>query len=277
MSARPRLLRLVLLAAVAVATAPGFAAEPKPDRGPDTVQLDELTWPELRDRIAGGQTSIILPIGGTEQNGPAMALGKHNVRARILSETIARTLGNALVAPVIAYVPEGRIDPPTGHMRFPGTITISEASFEAVLESAARSFKHDGFRDVLFLGDHGGYQAGEKAVADRLNREWATTPVRAHAVETYYRATETTYVQALKRRGFRDDEIGVHAGLADTSLMLAVDPRLVRTERLAAGVKPGADGVTGDPRRASAELGQLGVDAILAAAVAEIRQAVMRR
>jgi len=276
MSARLRLRLLVLLTALALATAPTLAAERMPDRGPDTVRLDELTWPELRDRIAGGQTSIIVPIGGTEQSGPALALGKHNVRARILSETIARALGNALVAPVIAYVPEGRIDPPTGHMRFPGTITIPEAAFEAVLESAARSFKHHGFRDILFLGDHGGYQAAEKAVADRLNREWAATPVRAHAVESYYRATETTYVQDLKRRGFRDDEIGVHAGLADTSLMLAIDPHLVRTERLA-GIKPGADGVAGDPRRASAELGRAGVDAIVAEAVAEIRQAVVRR
>jgi creatinine amidohydrolase len=277
MSACARSLLLAFLTVVAVAAAPARAAERMSDHGPDTVLLDELTWTELRDRIAAGQTSIIVPIGGTEQSGPAIALGKHNVRARALSETIARALGNTLVAPVIAYVPEGRIDPPSGHMRFPGTITIPEATFEAVLESAARSFKHHGFRDVLFLGDHGGYQAGEKAVADRLNREWAATPVRAHAIESYYRATETAYVQALKRRGFRDDEIGVHAGLADTSLMLAIDPRLVRTERLAAGVKPGADGVVGDPRRASAELGRAGVEAIIAEAVAEIRQAVVRR
>jgi creatinine amidohydrolase/Fe(II)-dependent formamide hydrolase-like protein len=275
MSARLRL-RLLFLTVAALAAAPTLAAERVLDRGPDTVRLDELTWPELRDRIAAGQTSIIVPIGGTEQSGPALALGKHNVRARILSETIARALGNALVAPVIAYVPEGRIDPPTGHMRFPGTITIPEAAFEAVLESAARSFKHHGFRDILFLGDHGGYQAAEKVVADRLNREWAATPARAHAVESYYRATETTYVQDLKRRGFRADEIGVHAGLADTSLMLALDPHLVRTDRLAE-VKPDADGVAGDPRRASAELGRAGVDAIVAEAVAEIRQAVVRR
>jgi creatinine amidohydrolase len=269
MSALARSLLVVLLSLMVVPTVAAAAVT-------DTVQLDALTWTELRDRIAAGQTSIIVPIGGTEQSGPAMALGKHNVRARMLSETIARALGNTLVAPVIAYVPEGRIDPPTGHMRFPGTITIPEAAFEAMLESAARSFKHAGFRDVLFLGDHGGYQASLRTVAERLNREWAASPTRAHAIDAYYRATETAYVQALKRRGFRDDEIGVHAGLADTALMLAVDPSLVRTDRLAS-VRPGSDGVAGDPRRADAELGKLGVDAIVAETVAAVRQAIARR
>src|SRR3989449_4530444 len=92
-------------------------------QAPDTVFLEELTWTELRTLVESGKTTIILPIGGTEQNGPHMALGKHNVRVKALSERIARTLGNALVAPVIAYVPEGTLSPPTGHMRFPGTIT----------------------------------------------------------------------------------------------------------------------------------------------------------
>ena len=92
-------------------------------QAPDTVFLEELTWTELRDLIRSGKTTIILPTGGTEQNGPHMALGKHNVRVKALAEKIARGLGNALVAPVLAYVPEGRIAPPTGHMRFPGTIT----------------------------------------------------------------------------------------------------------------------------------------------------------
>ena len=69
--------------------------------------------------------------------------------------SIARALGDALVAPVIAYVPEGAIAPPTGHMRFPGTITTPEDAFEKVLESAARSFKAHGFRAIVLLGDHG--------------------------------------------------------------------------------------------------------------------------
>ena len=131
-----------------------------------SIFLDELTWTELRDEIATGKTTIIVPIGGTEQSGPAMALGKHNRRVKLLSERIADSLGNAIVAPVIAYVPEGNLSPPSGHMRFPGTISVPEAAFEQILEYAARSFKLHGFKDIVFLGDHGGYQANERNVAN---------------------------------------------------------------------------------------------------------------
>jgi len=245
---------------------------------PSTVFIEELTWTELRDAVRSGKTTIIVPIGGTEQNGPHMTLGKHNVRVKALSERIAQSLGNALVAPVIAYVPEGGVDPPTAHMRFPGTITLPDAAFEKVLEHAARSFRLHGFRDIVLLGDHGGYQRSLKSVADRLNREWSASGARVHAIEEYYRVSETTYVQALRSRGFSDAEIGTHAGLADTSLALAVDPRLVRADRLQGGEAAGrAEGVYGDPRRASAELGQLGVDAIVTATVSAIRRAVARR
>jgi creatinine amidohydrolase/Fe(II)-dependent formamide hydrolase-like protein len=246
--------------------------------GPATVFIDDLTWTELADAVHSGKTTIIIPIGGTEQNGPHMALGKHNARVRALSEKIAVALGNAMVAPVIAYVPEGSIEPPTAHMRFPGTITVPDATFEKVLESAGASFRHHGFRDVVFLGDHGGYQKDLRVVADRLNKEWAATPARAHAVDEYYRITVDAYARALKAHGIRDDEIGTHAGVADTSLTLALAPGMVRAERLRSGAKPGsADGVSGDPTKASAELGQLGVDAIVAGTVEAIRKAVARR
>jgi len=262
------------IAVMLLAVAPNaFAAAPA------TVFLEDLTWTELRDEIRAGRTTIIVPIGGTEQNGPHMALGKHNARVRALSERIARELGNALVAPVIAYVPEGGIDPPTAHMRFPGTITVPDAVFQKTLESAARSFRVHGFRDVVFIGDHGGYQKDLLAAAAALNEAWATTPVRAHAIVEYYRATTTPYVAALQQRGFTDAEIGTHAGVADTSLSLALTPGTVRSERLGSNApKPVAgDGVYGDPRRSSAEVGQLGVDAIVTATVAAIRQATARR
>jgi creatinine amidohydrolase/Fe(II)-dependent formamide hydrolase-like protein len=240
----------------------------------DTVFLEQLTWTELRDLISSGKTTIIVPIGGTEQNGAHMALGKHNLRVRYLSEKIANALGNALVAPVLAYVPEGTPEPPTGHMRFPGTITVPEDAFEKILEYAARSFKAAGFRDIVFLGDHGSYQKIERVVADRLDKEWAAKPVRVHAIEEYYRVSENEFGRLLKNKGYRDEEIGTHAGLADTSLTLAVDPRLVRTDRLQPGAKlEGGDGVNGDPRRSSAELGQLGVDLIVTRTVDAIRRA----
>jgi len=247
-------------------------------QAPDTVLLEELTWTELRGRIASKGTTIIVPVGATEQNGPHMTLGKHNARVKVLSERIARALGGTLVAPVIAYVPEGGLSPATGHMRFPGTVTIPSETFQRVLEYAAKSLKLHGFRDIVFLADHGGTQADVKTVVARLNREWASAPARAHAVEEYYRAAVVEFPGLLVERGYRKDELGIHAGLADTSLALAIDPRMVRAGRLRPDSwPPGASGVSGDPTRASAELGQLGVDMIVARTVEAIRKSVVHR
>ena len=131
-----------------------------------------------------------------------------------------------------------------------------------------------GFRDIVFLGDHGSTQAGQRDVAARLNREWGASAVRVHAIEEYYRAATSGFEALLKTRGYRADEIGQHAGLSDTSLTLALEPRLVRTaphERPAPG-EP--SGVEGDPQRASAELGRLGVDLIVTQSVTAIRKSI---
>jgi creatinine amidohydrolase/Fe(II)-dependent formamide hydrolase-like protein len=253
------------------------AAAPAQNGAGAAVYLEDLTSPELGARIAAGTATVLVPIGGTEQSGPHIALGKHNVRARVLAGRIAVQLGNAVVAPTVAYVPEGSIDPPAGHMRFPGTISIPDAAFEGLLEGSARSFCRHGLREVFFLQDHGGYRKSVDRVVARLNgdRAWAARGCRANALHEYYDATQEGYVADLKRRGFKDAEIGLHAGLADTSLMLAVDPALVRTGQLAAGAKAGpGGGVRGDPTRASAELGQIGVQRQVDESVKAIRAAL---
>jgi creatinine amidohydrolase len=238
-----------------------FAASAVSAAPSGSVVLEQLTWTELRDALRAGKTTIIIPVGGTEQSGPYVALGKHDRRVAILSERIARLLGNALVAPVIAYVPEGTTSPPSEHMRFPGTITVPAAAFEQTIESAAESFRAHGFRDVVLLGDHGGYQSNLRAVADRLNARWAATSARAHFVPEYYRAS------------------GGHADLDDTSLMLATDASMVRLRALRAAPRPSAaDGVYGDdPRAATAERGRALADAQVDAAVRAIRRAIQQR
>ena len=246
------------------------ATHAAPPAGFTANDLEALTSLELRERIAHGSTTVIVPIGGTEQNGAHMVLGKHNVRAHVLADRIADALGNAIVAPTIAYVPEGSIHPPAAHMKYTGTISIPDSVFEGLLEATARSFKQHGFKDVVFLGDHGGYQSDLTQVADKLTREWARDPAcRAHAPLEYYRITQTAYVAALKAHGVSDAEMGSHAGLADTALALAVDPALVRENKLAGPYPPG---VTGNPKRASAELGELGTKLVVETTVAAIRK-----
>ena len=240
------------------------------------VQLEDMTWTELRERIAGGTTTVLVPIGGTEQNGPHMTLGKHNVRVRLLAARIADRLGSAVVAPVMAYVPEGAVEPATQHMRFSGTISIPEPAFEATLEGAARSLRRHGLRDVVFLGDHGGYRASLERVAAKLNREWGGA-ARVHTLPEYYRAAQDDFAQVLAAQGFDKREIGPHAGLADTALTLALDPTSVRMAIAVARSRDANDGVAGDPRRATAELGRPGVEHIIDVSVAAIRAQVRKR
>jgi creatinine amidohydrolase len=243
------------LAALVLSAAPLVQAAP-----PVTVEIEALTWPELRDRVAAGTTIVLLPIGGTEQNGVHMALGKHNQRVRLLAGRIAQRLGNAVVAPVLAYAPEGAIEPPTQHMRWPGTITVPDGAFEAVLESSARSLQRAGLRHVVLLGDHGGYRRSLERVAARV--PGVLVP------PAYYRASSAEFAQALRARGFGDAQIGRHAGLADTSLMLALDPSLVRRDRLADSRGQGADG---DAAQADAALANDAVERVVAQTAAAIR------
>lgn len=260
---------LFLIAALCLAT-PAMA------QAPDTVFMEQLTWDELRDAIAAGKTTIIVPTGGTEQNGPHMALGKHNARVTANANTIARRLGNALVAPTMAYVPEGSIEPPlTGHMRFPGTISLPDPVYRQVLEYAARSLKLHGFKNIVFLGDSGGNQPGQTAVAATLNAEWAGSDVRVHTFFNYYRGDTEGDAALMMQRGIRKEEIGDHADVRDTSLLLATAPALVRMNKLQAG--DGKNGVVGDPRHASAEIGRVLIEKTVTRTVKEIQDSIAKR
>ncbi|HRI19235.1 MAG TPA: creatininase family protein, partial [Burkholderiaceae bacterium] len=176
-------------------------------RAQSSVFIEELTSAELRELIRNGTTTVIIPAGGTEQNGPHMTLGKHNARVHRLAGRIASAVGHTVVAPVLAYVPEGRIAPPEAHMRFAGTISIPPEAFRATLEAAGRSFKQHGFKDIVFIGDHGGYQADLEAVARNLNRVWAGSGVRAHHLGAYYRASQQGVAELLRGKGLTEPQI----------------------------------------------------------------------
>ena len=239
---------------------------------PGNVLMENMTSYEIRDAIAAGKTTVIVPSGGTEQNGPAMAIGKHDFRARANAQTIARRLGNALVAPMMPYTPDGNIDPPTGHMRYPGTFSIPEATYASVLEYVARSLKQAGFRDIVLIGDHGSDIAGQDATAAKLNAEWAKTNVRVHAITGYYRGDMEGDAAEMMKRGITKAELGNHADVRDTSQMLAIDPSMVRMNKLEAGTP--TNGVEGDPRHASVEIGRMLIDRTINRTVDLIRKSI---
>ncbi|MCH8255396.1 MAG: creatininase family protein, partial [Gemmatimonadetes bacterium] len=157
---------------------------PRPIEALNSVWIEELTWMEVRDAIAAGKTTAIISTGGIEQNGPYVATGKHNYILQSACEWIARDLGNALCAPILKLVPEGNIEEPSGHMRYPGTISLREETFQAVLDDIASSLKAHGFKHIIFIGDSGGNQRGMRAVAERLNERW--TDAHAHYIPEYY-------------------------------------------------------------------------------------------
>lgn len=267
-----RLAHAVLLGGMLAGGMLSIVICPTGARAAPQVEFQRLTWTEIRDAVKAGYDTIIVPVGGTEQSGPYLAVGKHNVRAQFLADRIARELGNALVAPVIAYVPEGSTSPRTSHMRFSGTITVPPAVFEGVLRGAAESFRVQGFHLVAFIGDHGGYRTEMCHTAAELDRAWVGTGAHAACIDSYYTVIGGNYAQALRARGL-GAAVGTHADLSDTALMLAVDPGMVRQEALRTAPKPTtADGVYGgDPRPATAALGQVGIDMQISAAVATIR------
>ncbi len=233
-----------------------------------SVFLEDLTWTEVRDALAAGTTTVIIPTGGTEQNGPHMVLGKHNYLVRYKAGEVARRLGDALVAPVMAYVPEGNVDPPSGHMRFPGTITTPPEVFEQVLEFAARSLGQHGFLDIALLGDSGGNQASQAAVAGRLNQEWAATRVRVHHLTDYYPGPGDAW---LVTQGEREEDVGSHAAMHDTASLMFLNPGLLRLDELRPGTGGDGNGVTGNPARSTAAYGEQILEMQIEAAVRQIR------
>jgi creatinine amidohydrolase len=227
-----------------------------PTQAPDTLFIDELTWEETRDAIKGGKTTVIVPTGGTEKNGYHMVLGKHNYVVTYTANLMARRLKNALIAPTIQYVPEGDPD-----RQNPGAISLPSPAYDMLLDAAARSLKVHGFKEILFIGDSGGNQAGIKKVADTLNEEWKGSDVKVFGLTEYYEASRLHYRAWLEAAfGYDDETAGSHAGITDTAQMLFIRPAGIRKDQIKPWGGPQDSGVSGDPMKATPEIGKMGVE-----------------
>jgi hypothetical protein len=171
----------VTVSAQRPADAPKTAPSGKP---PDSVFIEDLTWAEVRDLVRAGTTTAIVGTAGTEQKGPHMVDGEHKFVMNYAADKIARALGRTLVAPTIAYVPEGSWENPGGHMGKPGTITLPEDRFVELLMNAGRSLKSGGFKTILFIGESGGNRTGMRTAAAKLDELWKGE-ARAFWVDDY--------------------------------------------------------------------------------------------
>lgn len=246
-----------------------------------SVFTEDLTWIEVRDGIAAGRTSAIIYAGGTEQNGPHMALVKHNAIARYTAGQIATKLGNALVYPVMPFSPAG--DPSgekSGHARFPGTVSVSTEVFVGVMRQEAVAAIAAGFKNVFLMGDHGGGQNELRLVAEGLDADWKGKGVRVFYVgDVQGRATQQTN-EYLSQHNVAP---GGHAGVAETSQVMYLEQVAkqdwIRKDKLtvAKGQPEPQTGINGDPSPATAEMGKLFIDYKVGCAVDQIQKLVVAR
>jgi creatinine amidohydrolase len=240
MTRRNALLALTLVALTfqTLSAAPPNPVEPDPNSprpidAVDTVFVEDLTWMEIRDRMRAGVDTVIIATGGVEQNGPYLVTGKHNVVLRGVTDVVARKMGKALVAPIVGFVPEGDIEPPSLHMKYPGTVSLTEATYAALLTDICASFKTHGFKRIVLLGDSGGNQAGMKAVSEKLNAAWKGSPKIVYVPEFYDYGGLTKWVES---QGIKQESEGLHDDFVMTAQMLAIDPTSVRmAQRIKAG------------------------------------------
>jgi creatinine amidohydrolase len=250
-------------------------ANPLPQ--PNTVWMEDMTWMDVRDAMKAGKKTVIISTGGIEPNGPWLALGKHNFVLRANCDAIGRKLGDALCAPIVPFVPEGSIEPKSSHMLTVGTISLEEATFEALLTDIVRSYKAHGFETVILIGDSGGNQEGMKKVADTLNAQWNGRPVVAHIPEYYAYNTVAKLLDDLgvtKADGPRDN---LHDDPGISLNMFVTDPNSIRYEQRVKAGKATIDGVSLADKAKNLELGKKIVEMRATNTVAAIKKAIAER
>lgn len=232
------------------------AANPLP--APNTVWLEEMTWIDVRDALKAGKTNIIIPTGGMEPNGVWLVTGKHNYVLQANCDAIARKMGNALCAPIVKFVPEGGIEPKTGHMVSPGTITAREETYQALLTDIAESLQAHGFKNIIFIGDSGGNQKGQAAVAEKLTAKWAGKALALHIGEYYTYGEVSRYMEGQGLKEGASDNM--HDDPIITLNMFAADPNSVRYDGRVKAKKATINGVDVSNRARNTELAKKIVD-----------------
>lgn len=247
---------------------------PSPIAAGSSLWAEELTFMEIRDLVKSGTKTILIGTGGVEQNGPYVAGGKHNFVLATVMPAIAKKLGNTLIAPVVKFVPEGRIEPtPQGHMAYAGTISLELATFEALLTDICRSYAAHGFEDLILIGDSGGNATGMGNVAKALNAKWEASGAKArvHFLPEYYDEDRWSY-EFLKKKGINqidstatgnqarerasDYRNGIHDDVYYEAQIAVQDPKLIRVDERRKAGKLSLHGVDLSDMKKTIQLGK---------------------
>lgn len=218
----------------------------------NTLFMDDMTWLEIRNAMRAGKTTVIVPAGGLEASGPFLVLDKHQRMLRGSTEMIARKLGNALIAPVIRYVP-----PDDGNRgNYLGDFNISLAAYKSTLSDICTALKNGGFREIVLIGDHQGAQRGLKEVAEELKQKWVGGATRVHYIAEYYDRTAVgNYVKTTL--GINEIRGGFGDNYYNTSVLLALSPESVRLQERSEAKQLTVNGVDLQPLQKTIENGNV--------------------
>lgn len=244
---------------------------------PPNVEFEMMTWPEVKAALAAGKTTALIYTGGTEHRGPQNVNGGHNLMARETVKAIALKLGNAIALPVLPYTPNN------ASAELTGTIGLTNELLAAILERIAEQAIVTGFRNVILMGDHGGGQpAVYRDTAKKLDDKYAPQGIHIYYCDDVYTKRMADFDKYLQSKGL---PTGGHASIGDTSEMLFLggDKGWVRKDLIpsALGDPVGRgrgegprvnNGITGDGRPSTAELGKIEFDMQIEYAVRQIQQ-----
>ena len=240
---------------------------PRPIPARDSVWIEELTWMEVRDAMAAGKTTAIIAAGSTEQNGPYVPAGKHIFVLRATAEAIARTLGTALVAPLIPFEPGAA-------SATPGTLQLRPETYEALIEDEAEGLRANGFRHVVLIGDSGGNQRGLANVAKKLAAAWAGGTTSIHFIPEYYDSWEAADAAWTSLGVPKTVDEGIHDDYSVNAIIATVDPGKIRFEERRGAGKASINGQSLLPLETTVANGRKLVDIRARIAVEAIRKAL---
>lgn len=247
-----------------------------------SILLEELVWPAVESALENGIRTAIVAVGSIEQHGPHLPLNTDTLDGDELARRIAEQLGDALAAPTIRPGCSGH------HMAFPGTITVPPETLMDVIRSYCRSLDEHGFEHIVLVPTHGGNFGPVRTVAPDAAREIDASVIPLADLDEHMALLN----EGLSEAGIEYDQDVIHAGAAETAVVLAIDEDLVRTDEIEPGpegdvstarlLSEGFDqisetGVLGDPRKATLGAGETIIQRVVDAYVGHVereRQAV---
>jgi creatinine amidohydrolase len=215
-----------------------------------------LTWAELPEHLKTASQSAILPVGATEQHGPHMGCGMDTE----IADKLCRAVSQRTAVPMLPVLPYGCS---LGHSRrWPGTIAVQPITLIELVKQIGDGAYHSGVRRLFIVNTH---------VTNAAPLRCALEMLRAEHDDLMVAVINSPDISERVRRFHFADANDWHANDAETSLMLAVSPEIVRPDLIAQADDPdrtagqvfahpvnrtSLNGVTGTPSLATAEKGR---------------------